>query len=437
MNKIKLDLIDLLDEILTEGKYSNLQMNHYFKVKGYSKKERAFITNIIHNTLKKLIFIDYLIEKKSKTIKKRRIKQLIRISVCQFLIGDKADYAGIVYEAVEMAKIINPHQSGFVNSLLKNIFQEFDQLVAEIPEDKKIGIELSYPQWFVTKISVDYPENYLEILKSYKEKSHLSFRINPKQFSVEKFRKLALENDSKILLEIGNVFYVSNSSLLGTKEFKENKFYVQDASSYLAVMSLDIKNEDVVLDACSAPGGKTMAILQEYNPKLLVATDIHEHKIKLLETIKRENKFENLDIILNDARNIENLNRSFDKILLDVPCTGLGVLRKKPEKIYTLENAEIKKIKKIQKDIFSSAYNSLAENGELVYSTCTFTKEENTNNIAHFLEKYSDLTIEKVELPENIFVTKDEYGGNYIDYRNEFLDGFYIAKFRKKGNNGI
>ena len=437
MANIKLDLTDLLDEIIAKGKYSNLQMNYYFNTKGYSKKERAFITNMIHNTLKQLIFIDYLIEKKSKNIKKRKIKQLLRLSVCQFLNGNKEDYAGIVYEAVEIAKIINQNQSGFVNSLLKNIFQNFDQLVAEIPEDKKIGIELSYPQWFVQKMITDYPETYLEILKSYKGKSYLSFRINPKQFSKDKFRKLALENESKILLEVGNVFYVSNSSLINSKEFKEKKFYIQDASSYLAVTALDVKDEEVVLDACAAPGGKTLAILQEYNPKVLVAGDIHEHKIKLLETLKKENNFKNLEIVLNDARNIENMNRVFDKILLDVPCSGLGVLRKKPEKIYTLENSEIKKIKKIQKEIFSSAYNSLAENGELVYSTCTFTKEENTNNIAYFLEKYSDLTIEKVELPENIFVTKDEYGGNYIDYRNEFLDGFYIAKFRKKGNNGI
>ena len=437
MANIKLDLTDLLDEIIAKGKYSNLQINYYFNTKGYSKKERAFITNMIHNTLKQIIFIDYLIEKKSKNIKKRKIKQLIRISVSQFLNGNKEDYAGIVYEAVEIAKIINQNQSGFVNSLLKNIFQNFDQLVAEIPEDKKIGIELSYPQWFVQKMITDYPETYLEILKSYKGKSYLSFRINPKQFSKDKFRKLALENESKILLEVGNVFYVSNSSLINSKEFKEKKFYIQDASSYLAVTALDVKDEEVVLDACAAPGGKTLAILQEYNPKVLVAGDIHEHKIKLLETLKKENNFKNLEIVLNDARNIENMNRVFDKILLDVPCSGLGVLRKKPEKIYTLENSEIKKIKKIQKEIFSSAYNSLAENGELVYSTCTFTKEENTNNIAYFLEKYSDLTIEKVELPENIFVTKDEYGGNYIDYRNEFLDGFYIAKFRKKGKNAI
>ena len=230
---------------------------------------------------------------------------------------------------------------------------------------------------------------------------------------------------------------MSNSALLDTKEFKENCFSVQDASSYLAVKALDVQDGDIVLDACSAPGGKMSAILQEYNPDLVVASDIHEHKIGMLKEIKKKNNFTNLKIVLNDAREIGELNEKFDKILLDVPCSGLGVLRKKPEKIYTLENSDIKKLKKIQKAIFDSAYHSLKENGVIIYSTCTFTREENTNNIKYFTEKYPDLVIENVIFPDNVFISKDEFGGSFIDYRNKYLDGFYIAKFRKKGKNDI
>ncbi len=437
MNNIKLDLTNLLDEIIAGGKYSNLQLNYYFSTKNYNKKEKAFITNIIHTTLKNLIFIDYLIEKNSSNIKKRKIKQLLRISVAQFLLNKESDYSGIVFEAVETAKIINKHQAGFVNGILRNIFQKYDQLVSEIPVTQKYSVELSYPQWIINKIAADHPENYVRILKSYKTKSYLSFRINPRKFSGEDFIRLAEKHESRILFEIENVFYMSNSALLHTKEFKEGCFYVQDASSYLAVKALDIQDGDIVLDACSAPGGKMTAILQEYNPGLLVASDIHEHKIEILEEIKRKNNFTNLKIVLNDARAIGNLNEKFDRILLDVPCSGLGVLRKKPEKIYTLESSDIKKLKKIQKDIFDSAYHSLKENGIIVYSTCTFTREENTNNVKYFLEKYPDLIIETVNFPDNVFISKDEFGGSFIDSRNKYPDGFYIAKFRKKGQNDI
>ena len=437
MNNIKLDLTNLLDEIIAGGKYSNLQLNYYFSTKTYNKKEKSFITNIIHTTLKNLIFIDYLIEKNSSNIKKRKIKQLLRISVAQFLLNKEDDYSGIVFEAVEIAKILNKHQTGFVNVILRNIFQKYDQLVSEIPPTKKYSVELSYPQWIINKIAADHPENYIRILKSYKTKSYLSFRINPRKFSREDFIKLAGKHESKVLFEIENIFYMSNSALLHTKEFREGCFSVQDASSYLAVKALDVEDGDIVLDACSAPGGKMSAILQEYKPDLLVASDIHEHKIEILKEIKKKNNFTNLKIVLNDAREIENLNEKFDKILLDVPCSGLGVLRKKPEKIYTLENSDIKKLKKIQKDIFDSAYHSLKENGVIIYSTCTFTREENTNNIKYFSEKYPDLVIETIIFPDNVFISKDEFGGSFIDYRNKYLDGFYIAKFRKKGKNAI
>ena len=178
-----------------------------------------------------------------------------------------------------------------------------------------------------------------------------------------------------------------------------------------------------------------MAILQDFNPKLLIVTDIYEHKVKLLEDIKVNYGFSNFEVYKNDATKIENLNMKFDKILLDVPCSGLGVLRKKPEKIYDLTSEKIKELKKLQKKIFDSAYGSLKENGVILYSTCTFSINENTNNLKYFLEKYSDLSVEEIIIPENIDTQKDEFGGIYITHKNVYNDGFYIAKLRKMSNN--
>ena len=196
--------------------------------------------------------------------------------------------------------------------------------------------------------------------------------------------------------------------------------------------NLGVKDGETVLDACSAPGGKSLAILQLFNPKKLISTDIHEHKVKLLNELKNKYGYSNFEVKLNDATQIENLDTMFDKILLDMPCSGLGVLRKKPEKIYELTANDIKNLKKLQKKIFESAYKSLKNGGEIVYSTCTFSKNENTNNIQYFLEKYEDLEILEVEIPENIENIRDEFEGVYISYKNEYMDGFYIAKLRKK-----
>ena len=427
---IKLDIVNLLDEI-QNGKYSNIQLNYYFSKNNYTKKEKMFITNVINVVIKNLIYIDYLIGKSARNVKKRKIKQLLRISVAQ-LVFMESDNVGVIFEAGEITKILNVHQVGFVNATLQKILKNKEKFDEEIPKDKRESIVLSYPQWFVNKMKIDYPDDYLEMLKSYKKRSYLSVRFDKNKITSEKFEELLKNIKTDILFYVGEVYYLSNANIFDTQIYKNGDVVIQDASSYLAVRNLGVKNGETVLDACSAPGGKSLAILQLFNPKKLISTDIHEHKVKLLNELKSKYGYSNFEVKLNDATQIENLNTSFDKILLDMPCSGLGVLRKKPEKIYELTANDIKNLKKLQKKIFESAYKSLKNGGEIVYSTCTFSKNENTNNIQYFLEKYKDLEILEVEIPEDIENIRDEFGGIYISYKNKYLDGFYIAKLRKK-----
>ena len=426
---IKLDIVNLLDEI-QNGKYSNIQMNYYFSQNEYSKKEREFITNIINITLKNLIFVDYMLGQTVRNIQKRKIKQLLRISAAQILFMD-SDNAGVVYEAGEISKIINKHQTGFVNATLQSIIKNKEEIINAMPEDKKEGIVHSYPQWFVNKLKTDYPDDYTGIMKAYKERSYLSVRYNRKKLSKDDFEKILSEIKSEILFSADEVYYLSNGNILATDEYKRGDIIIQDASSYIAVKNLGVTEEDIVLDACAAPGGKSLAILQTFSPKLLLATDIHEHKIEVMKKMKEKYGYDNFEVKLNDATKIENLNMKFDKILLDVPCSGLGVLRKKPEKIYNLTSDDIKNLKKLQKKIFDSAYACLNDDGIILYSTCTFTENENTNNLKYFLEKYDNLKVEEIEVPENVIISKDEFGGTYISYKNQYLDGFYIAKLKK------
>ena len=427
---IKLDIVNLLDEI-QNGKYSNIQLNYYFSKNNYTKKEKMFITNVINVVIKNLIYIDYLIGKSVRNVKKRKIKQLLRISVAQLFFME-SDNAGVIFEAGEITKILNVHQVGFVNATLQKILKNKEKFDEEIPKDNRESIVLSYPQWFVNKMKIDYPDDYLEMLKSYKKRSYLSVRFDKNKITSEKFEELLKNIKTDVLFSVGEVYYLSNANIFDTEIYKNGNVVIQDASSYLAVRNLDVKDGETVLDACSAPGGKSLAILQLFNPKKLISTDIHEHKVKILNELKNKYGYSNFEVKLNDAAQIENLNTKFDKILLDMPCSGLGVLRKKPEKIYELTANDIKSLKKLQKKIFESAYNCLKNGGEMIYSTCTFSKNENTNNIQYFLEKYEDLEILEVEIPKNIETVRDEFGGVYISYKNEYLDGFYIAKLRKK-----
>jgi len=430
VGNIKLDIINIIDDILYEKKYSNIQLNYYFSKKNYTQKEKTFITSVVNTVIKNLIYIDYLIEKGTRNVKKRKIKQLLRISAAQLFFME-SDNAGVIFEAGEVAKIINEHQVGFVNAALKTILKSKEKFDNEIPMDKREGIILSYPQWLVNKLKIDYPDNYLEIMESYKKRSYLSVRFDKNKMTKEKFEKLLKEINTEVLFSVDEVYYLSNANIFDTEIYRNGEAVIQDASSYLAVKNLAVKDGDAVLDACAAPGGKSLAILQLFNPEKLISTDIHEHKVKLLNELKNKYGYGNFQVRLNDATQIENLEVKFDKILLDMPCSGLGVLRKKPEKIYELTSNDIKTLKKLQKKIFESAYKCLKNGGEIVYSTCTFSKNENTNNIRYFLEKYEDLEILDLEIPENVEIIKDELGGAYISYKNKYMDGFYIAKLRK------
>ncbi|WP_064616676.1 transcription antitermination factor NusB [Streptobacillus moniliformis] len=421
--KIKKDLIILLDEVIENKKYSNLQLKYMFENNSYTKGEKAFLNNMLNVTLKNLIYIDYVILKLARSIK-RKTKQILRLSIAQILYTS-TDIAGVIYEAVELGKEENIYQANFINSTLRNFIRKKDEIFEITPEN----IKLSYPIWFYDKVRNQFGEDkFREVLKRYKGKSTFSVRVNHKKISVNDFKDLLKMVDSEILFNISDVYYLNNNNVLKTKAYLTGDIVIQDGSSLLVVDMLAPSNEDEVLDVAAAPGGKSLAILQKYNPKKLVATDIHEHKVNMLKEF--ESKYMNFKAILADGR--EFSEGIYDKILLDVPCSGLGVLTKKPEKVYEIDLKVIKAIKKLQKKIFDNTYKLLKNGGEMVYSTCTILENENTNNVAYFLEKYSDLEVVDFEFPQDVKIIKDEFGGNLISYENEYLDGFYMIKFRKK-----
>lgn len=424
---IKEDIIKILDNIIEKKKYSNIELNYYFMIKNYSYEQKAFVKNILNEVLKNLIYIDYIIDYFTKNVSKRKIRHLLRISIAQMLFTN-ADTIGVIYEANEIAKKESVHQSKFVNSVLNKVIENIDKIDKEIDEKALINVKYSYPKWLVDKIKIDFKEDYLEILKSLKKRSYIAVRPNKNKISIDKFYN-SLKDD--IIFQVEEVFYLKKSKNLS--KFKKNEYFIQDAASYIVSKNLDVKEGDIVLDSCSSPGGKACAILSMTNPKVLYATDIYEHKISILEEVKSLYEFENMKIILKDA-SVENnfYNEYFDKILLDVPCSGLGVIKRKPEKIYNLKLSDIKALKKVQKSIIEANLPYLKKGGILVYSTCTITKNENTNNIKYILEKYDNLEVLDLDIPKEIIYKKDELGGVYLSYENEYLDNFYIIKLRKK-----
>lgn len=429
---IKKHIINLLQEI-DNGKYSNIVLNEFFNKNYFEKKERSFITEIFYGVIRNKIFLDYEIDKRTKDIKKNWIRNILRISMYQISFME-SDEAGVIWEGTELTKKKFSVPVGkFVNGVLRNYQREWKKDKDELILSGKKDILLSYPKWFYDKIVTEYGEEKGELfLNSLKKIPYISFRVNRLKYSDDEFIRLLNEKKIGIVKRVDSVYYLDSGILLYSDEFKEGKIIVQDASSYLSGKNLGAKKGESIVDMCSAPGGKSLVIAEDMeNEGEILALDIHNHKIKLIEENCKKAGAKIVKAIKLDCRNIIHQGKRFDKILADVPCSGFGVLRKKPEGLYNKKIDNVEEITKLQYEILEVASSVLKVGGELVYSTCTILKEENGDNIRKFLKKNNNFEVKELYIPENVKGTYDEFGGFTIDYNEEFLDGFYIIKLKK------
>jgi len=426
---VAMKLISFVDK----GSYSNIVLNDAFKEFYLTAKEKAFITEIFYGVLRNKNFLDYMIEKNTKVIKKEWIRNLLRISIYQ-LTFMSSDAKGVVWEATEIAKKHGIAISKFINGTLRNYLRNKDLEIKKLHDEKNYEILYSIPQYFCDILEKQYgSENLNQAIISLKKIPYLSVRVNKLKYSEEEFEEFLKEKDIQIIKKVDSVYYVNSGLIINSKEFKEGKIIAQDASSYLAAKNLGVKSDDLVLDICAAPGGKTAVLAEEMENKgEIIAIDIHQHKKKLIEENMKKLGIDIVKATVLDARNVNKQGRKFDKILVDVPCSGYGVIRKKPEILYTKNRENIEELASLQLEILNSAADILKDGGELIYSTCTIISQENTENVEKFLNERKEFKVKALNIPENVSGEYDKLGGFSINYKEEIMDNFYIIKLVKE-----
>lgn len=430
---IKNIIINLLSKV-NEGAYSNIILNEVFKKEKFNSKEKAFITEVFYGVIRNSKYIDYVIGKYSEKIKKEWLKNILRLSIYQIDFM-KSDNSGIVWEATELTKKkYGIPVSKFINAILRNYLRDNLKIKENLKNNKRYDIIYSIPNWFLKLLEKEYGENFEQAIRSLKKIPYLSVRVNKLNYSEEEFENFLKENGVNIIKKIETVYYVDSGSIINSEEFKNGKIIAQDASSYLAAKILGAKVGELVLDVCSAPGGKTAVLAENMENKgEIIALDIHQHKIKLIESNMKKLGVDIVKATVLDARNVNKQGRKFDKILVDVPCSGYGVIRKKPEILFNKMENNIEELSNLQFEILNAAADILKDKGELVYSTCTITSQENTENIKKFLEKRKYFKVQKIEIPSQVYGDFDDIGGFSINYKDEILDSFYIVKLIKEG----
>ena len=426
---VAMKLISFVDK----GSYSNIVLNDAFKEFYLTAKEKAFITEIFYGVLRNKNFLDYMIEKNTKVIKKEWIRNLLRISIYQ-LTFMSSDAKGVVWEATEIAKKHGIAISKFINGTLRNYLRNKDLEIKKLHDEKNYEILYSIPQYFCDILEKQYgSENLNQSIISLKKIPYLSVRVNKLKYSEEEFEEFLKEKDIQIIKKVDTVYYVNSGLIINSKEFKEGKIIIQDASSYLAAKNLGVKSDDLVLDICAAPGGKTAVLAEEMENKgEIIAIDIHQHKKKLIEENMKKLGIDIVKATVLDARNVNKQGRKFDKILVDVPCSGYGVIRKKPEILYTKNRENVEELASLQLEILNSAADILKDGGELIYSTCTIISQENTENVEKFLNERKEFKVKALDIPENVSGEYDKLGGFSINYKEEIMDNFYIIKLVKE-----
>ena len=426
---VAMKLISFVDK----GSYSNIVLNDAFKEFYLTAKEKAFITEIFYGVLRNKNFLDYMIEKNTKVIKKEWIRNLLRISIYQ-LTFMSSDAKGVVWEATEIAKKHGIAISKFINGTLRNYLRNKDLEIKKLHDEKNYEILYSIPQYFCDILEKQYgSENLNQAIISLKKIPYLSVRVNKLKYSEEEFEEFLKERDIQIIKKVDSVYYVNSGLIINSKEFKEGKIIAQDASSYLAAKNLGAKPNELVLDICAAPGGKTAVLAEEMENKgEIIAIDIHQHKKKLIEENMKKLGIDIVKATVLDARNVNKQGRKFDKILVDVPCSGYGVIRKKPEILYTKNRENVEELASLQLEILNSAVDILKDGGELIYSTCTIISQENTENVEKFLNERKEFKVKALNIPENVSGEYDKLGGFSINYKEEIMDNFYIIKLVKE-----
>ena len=426
---VAMKLISFVDK----GSYSNIVLNDAFKEFYLTAKEKAFITEIFYGVLRNKNFLDYMIEKNTKVIKKEWIRNLLRISIYQ-LTFMSSDAKGVVWEATEIAKKHGIAISKFINGTLRNYLRNKDLEIKKLHDEKNYEILYSIPQYFCDILEKQYgSENLNQAITSLKKIPYLSVRVNKLKYSEEEFEEFLKEKDIQIIKKVDSVYYVNSGLIINSKEFKEGKIIAQDASSYLAAKNLGAKPNELVLDICAAPGGKTAVLAEEMENKgEIIAIDIHQHKKKLIEENMKKLGIDIVKATVLDARNVNKQGRKFDKILVDVPCSGYGVIRKKPEILYTKNRENVEELASLQLEILNSAADILKDGGELIYSTCTIISQENTENVEKFLNERKEFKVKALNIPENVSGEYDKLGGFSINYKEEIMDNFYIIKLVKE-----
>lgn len=442
MSNVRRIAYKAINRVLDDGGYSAIVIDNLCKENNLSQLDSSFLSALTYGVLERKMLLDYIIEQYSSISFSKIDKDtlsVLRLGVYQLCFMDKVPSTAAVNESVKLAKSLKLFRSsGFINAILRNIARNNCKYTLPNIDDKikYFSVKYSCPEDLVKSFISSYGEEIAElILKSFENRPQLTIRVNTlkitKQELIKSLEKQGIEVDE--ISYLPNALSIKNSGAIeNTEEYKNGYFYVQDASSQLCCEILDANENDILCDVCSAPGGKSFySAIKMKNKGKIHSFDIHNHKIKLIDNMANHLGINIIDSTIRDASDKSAKLPNCNKLLCDVPCSGYGIIRRKPEIRYK-KDINIDLLPQLQYSILCNNCEKIPTGSTVVYSTCTLNNSENRDIVEKFLSEHKNFKTVEISLPENITHKVDE-----PPYMLTILpavynsDGFFISKFMK------
>ena len=423
-------VLETLLLITRDGEYSHIALKNVLdKYQYLEKKERAFITRVVDGTLEHMIELDYIINQFSKVkVNKMKpvIRTILRSAVYQMKYMDSVPDSAVCNESVKLAvKKGFVNLKGFVNGVLRNISRNLSGLSYPDKADTVAYMSVMYslPEWLVKQWIRAYDADTVEMMgREFLKEKPVTIRCNTDRSTPEELKK-SLEEEGVTVHEVPGLpyaFYIEGYDYLARlKSFQDGWFYIQDVSSMQVAEWAAPEKGSYVIDVCAAPGGKALHLAEKLEGTgHVVACDLTEYKVDLIEENIARSALSNIEAVCRDAtvEDADSVEKA-DIVIADLPCSGLGVLGKKPDLKYKMTPKMQEELASLQRQILSVVHRYVKPGGRLVYSTCTVNRAENEENASWFAEAYPQF---KLMREQQMLPGRD--GG----------DGFYIAMFQKE-----
>ena len=419
--------------------YSNIVIDSALENSDMEKRDKALCSAIFYGVLEKRITLDHIIKKYSKTPLKKlseNVLTALRMGLYQIFFMNKIPQSAAVDQSVKLVKGTKDGRfSGFVNGVLRNAARDGQKaLYCDGDAADKASVKYSVPKELYLFLEKSYGT---DIAKSYLEgcmdRPPLSVKVNTLKISAnelaERFEGQGIKVEKSPLCE--NVLLLEKAGDISSlKEFSDGLFHIEDVACALCCEALFPEEGDRILDACAAPGGKSFTLAELTNDKVeIISADIYEHKTKLIKDGAKRLRIRSIRTVINNAEVYNEHLGEFDRILCDVPCSGLGIIRKKPEIRYK-SDTNLDVLPQIQYNILTSCSKNLKKGGVMVYSTCTLNPAENGENADRFLREHKDF--EPLAIFKDIERSIDEPENQMTLFTGKHpCDGFFISAFKK------